>query len=288
MNYSTEDIYQLLAKSEWNKLLDFESKYRTRIVNDNTLKKIFDSFFINQVIEYISTENDKQYCALVLNKIYKRFLHHRNKTYSIPDKQFEEFVAHYIQILISINDLKLAYNISKNWSQISIAKEFVREYEKTNPEEIYHSNSNTIKVSINSNIQKENYTIPLFKSNQEYEFFYAVRESYPNYYTYPNVAVSCIIDYNKIKNNLTNQEKEYFFKAIIDSVVFEELENNYIPKFYFELDSIYHDQEKQKEKDIIKDKIFSLAGQKLLRIREKNNSNLNRNDFKKLIKELLK
>jgi len=78
-----------------------------------------------------------------------------------------------------------------------------------------------------------------------------------------------------------------FFKAIIDNVVFIQTENNFEPKFYFELDSVYHDEEEQQIKDKIKDKFFSLAGQRLIRIRARDNKNLIRNDFKKLIEEIL-
>jgi len=287
MDYKLENIYELLQKSDWDKLLSIESKHRTDIIKDPMIKQIFDVYFIDAVINYVKNEKDKLSCSLVLKKIYNRFIHHRNKTYSIPDKKFEELVIHYLSTLQMVGSSDIAYNIAQKWKDIEEANKFVVLYENTHSKELIHSNNDTIKVSVNPNIQKENHTISLFKSNQEYEFYYAIRESYPNYLTYPNVAVSCIIDFDKIKDNLNKNEKEYFFKAIVDCVVYEELNTDFIPKFYFELDSIYHDEEKQKVKDSIKDKFFSLAGQELMRIRGKYNISLKRNDFKKMIKEVL-
>lgn len=96
------------------------------------------------------------------------------------------------------------------------------------------------------------------------------------------------MDFDKIKDSLNEKEKNYFFKAIIDCVVFRNERNNFFPIHFIELDSIYHDDERQKEKDTIKDKILSLSGQKLLRIRANNQENLSKEDFFNLIKEEFK
>lgn len=287
MNCTTENLFELLQKSEWDQLLSLESKYRQRIINDEMMKQVFDIYFIDAVINYTKDEKDKLYCSVVLRKIYFKFLHLRNDTYAISDAKFEELVINYLSILQSLGEDKTAYLIAGKWAHLNYSKELITKYENTHSKELKHSSDDTIKVSINPDIQKENHTIKLFKSKQEYEFFYAIRENYPNYYTYPNVAVSCIIDFDKIKNKLSNTEKDYFFKAIVDSVVYEQSDDNFIPKFYFELDSIYHDEKKQIAKDSIKDKIFSLAGQELIRIRAKTSTNLVRSDFKKMINELI-
>lgn len=287
MDCTTENLFEMLQKSEWDQLLSLESNYRQSIIDDAMMKQVFDIYFIDAVINYAKNEKDKLYCSLVLKKVYFKFLHLRNDTYAIPDVKFEEFVISYLNILQSLEEDKSAYLIACKWTHLNYAKELITQYENTHSKELKHSSDDTIKVSINPNIQKENHTIKLFKSKQEYEFFYAVRENFPNYYTYPNVAVSCIVDFDKIKDKLSNTEKEYFFKAIVDSVVYEQTDDNFIPKFYFELDSIYHDEKKQMAKDTIKDKFFSLAGQELIRIRAKTSTNLVRSDFKKMINELI-
>ena len=108
----------------------------------------------------------------------------------------------------------------------------------------------------------------LFKSIQEYEFYKGAKAVYQSWLVLPNVALSAVIDFSIIKNTLTIEEKEYFFRALIDCVVIN-TDKKYIPFKFIELDSKYHDTKVQKEKDMLKDNILSKAGQKLIRIRQK-------------------
>ncbi|HFU75730.1 MAG TPA: DUF2726 domain-containing protein [Arcobacter sp.] len=278
-----ERMFQLLQKCEWEKLLEYEYMYQKEIINNPSLKSTFDKYFISSLLDDLKNKNDKTYSYVILKRVYQRFLQHRNKTYNIPEEIFEKLIIYYLEILQFQKEIKTAQHIANTWNHLDVCKTYLL----TQPKEIKHSKNDSIKISENSNIKKENHTIPLFKSKQEFEFFYAIREYYPNYLTYPNVAISCVINYQKIQHHLNNNEKNYFFKSIIDSVVFIQTENNFEPKFYFELDSIYHDKEEQQLKDIMKDKFFSLAGQRLIRIRAKDNKNLIRNDFKKMIQEIL-
>ena len=283
---TTEEIFKLLEESKWDELLDFEYKYRSDIINNPSIKQVFDKYFIDALILDLEHGKEQIYSYLIFKRVYQRFIQHRNIIYQIPEETFERFVIIYLKSL-QVQNVTLAYNVSKKWSHLEDSQKFILDYEKNQSKIIKHSTEDSIEMKINPNIQEKNHTINLFRSKQEYEFFYAIREYYPNYFTYPNVAVSCIIDYKKIKNNLTAKEKDYFFKAIIDNVVYVQTDKNFISNFYFELDSIYHDGEKEIEKDKMKDKIFSLSGQKLRRIRAINNNNLLRKDFKRLINEVL-
>ncbi len=73
--------------------------------------------------------------------------------------------------------------------------------------------------------------------------------------------------------------------AIVDCVVFD-YHQLYLPKFFFELDSSYHDNPAQKKRDEYKNNILSAAGQKLHRIR-RTDGGQGRVDFTRLIRELL-
>jgi hypothetical protein len=101
---------------------------------------------------------------------------------------------------------------------------------------------------------------------------------------YPNVALSCLINFDKIKNNLSEEEKSFFFKGIVNCVVFEQ-HNSYKPTKFFELDNPHHNLPEQKLRDSYKDKILALAGQRLYRIRKTSN-NQGRTEFMKLIREI--
>lgn len=107
----------------------------------------------------------------------------------------------------------------------------------------------------------------LFKSAQEVDFFLAVREVFPTYFVYPNVALSAMIDYERLRDELTADERAYFFRALIDCVVFDQ-HDSYRPRFCFELDSALHDDAARQERDRRKERILALAGLPLHRIRK--------------------
>ena len=142
-------------------------------------------------------------------------------------------------------------------------------------------------VEINPDIDlQSDHRKTLFNSYQEVEFFLALKRVFDSYQIYPNVGLSSIIDINKIKEKLDQKEIEYFFKSSVDFAVFEPFKN-YIPIYFFEIDSVYHDTEEQIVKDRIKSKIFSLSGQKLYRIR-KNIDSVDEEEFEKLIRDIRK
>ncbi|OJV35912.1 MAG: hypothetical protein BGO29_07400 [Bacteroidales bacterium 36-12] len=129
------------------------------------------------------------------------------------------------------------------------------------------------------------YTISLFKSKQEIEFFYALKRTFEMYQIYPNVSISCLLNWTLLKNELTENERRYFFTGIIDFVVFDQAEG-FKPIHFFELDSIYHDNSESEKKDQMKDSILAKAGVKITRIR-KQDKNVDEQEFIKLIRELL-
>ena len=87
-----------------------------------------------------------------------------------------------------------------------------------------------------------------------------------------------------INTELTADEKEYFYKGIVDFVVFDQAKE-YKPVHFYELDSAYHDTDERKKKDNLKDSIFSKAGVKIVRIRKEDKS-VSVQEFIQLIREL--
>lgn len=64
-----------------------------------------------------------------------------------------------------------------------------------------------------------------FKSKLESEFYQALKNVFPTYFIYPNVALSNIFEFDKIQEHLGVNSKNYFFKAIIDFVVYDPTDN---------------------------------------------------------------
>lgn len=106
----------------------------------------------------------------------------------------------------------------------------------------------------------------LFKSEQEHIFFEALRDVFPTHLVYPNAALSATLDFDRLAGALTSAERRYFFRAVVDAVVVDPLEEMR-PVFFFELDSALHDTAERREKDRLKEHILARAGQVLFRVR---------------------
>lgn len=114
------------------------------------------------------------------------------------------------------------------------------------------------------------HTQSLFKSQQERWFFQAVRHVFPTYLVYPNVALHAALDFEALREQLTPEERTYFFRALLDCAVFDQ-EHDYRPCFFFELDSPLHDDPERQARDAQKDRILALAGHRLYRVRPPRN-----------------
>ena len=280
-NIDYEHIYQLIFRKEWVELLDIiVHKYSKITSSDEQVMravKIFeDEFFIE-----LDKGNENDNIAPLLNNL---LLLHIGRTYKLPEERFVRVVVELTRIYSEKGRKEEAYRYAELCPKNEACANFMKNYKNTLPKVIEHSQSDQIRVTENRKIVNENYTTSLFKSRQEEEFFMGVREAFPMYTVYPNVALSCVINFDKIKIHLSQEERAFFFKGIIDCVVFDH-HKNYKPTRFYELDSFYHDSPEQKQKDSYKDNILSLAGQRLNRIRQ-TLGNQGRNEFMMLVREM--
>jgi hypothetical protein len=129
-----------------------------------------------------------------------------------------------------------------------------------------HPAQNRVHVSVTTPATAATHSLSLFKSAQEAAFFHALRTVFQTYTPYPNVALSSLIDFEAIRPRLAPKERDYFFKGIVDCVLFDP-HDDYRPVHFFELDSAHHDDPDQQEKDGYKDRIIAAAGHRLYRVR---------------------
>ena len=104
-------------------------------------------------------------------------------------------------------------------------------------------------------------------------------DKFKNLRTMPNVALSNVISFSSIKSKLTPQQQDYFLKTSIDNVVYE----GNIPKYFFELDSSFHDDKYVQLKDKDKDFFCEISGIKLIRIRPEHPNQTSVDDFKRIV-----
>ena len=279
-NINYEQIYQLTLRKQWVELLELVYQCSKAASSDELVMRAVQTFedeFFSELDKGVVKDNIE---TILLNL----FLLDKGRTYKLSEERSVRVVVELVNFYKRQGLPNKAYDYAQFYPLNEVCAEIIRLHQKSLPKVVQHSQSNQIKVTENRSIANVDHTTSLFKSRQEVDFFMALREIFQMFVVYPNVALSCLIDFDKIKDSLSLEEKSFFFKGIIDCVVFDQ-HNSYKPINFFELDSHYHDRHDQKLKDSYKDNILTLAGQRLYRIR-KTSGNQGRAEFMKLIREI--
>lgn len=279
-----ELIFQILNSKEWLRLVEIlkNNEYYEFIINEPILRPIVNQYLIEELLNNSSLEGTPTFKHILL-EFYKLHISNRYK-FEFSKIDFEKLIE---KIIKEEKDLTIAYNYALKCSENLLCKKTIEKFKKNLPKKVKHSQESYFSVSSNKNIRKEDCSRSLFKSHQEFLFFKAVRELFPMYLVLPNVSANAVIEFDLIEGLLNPEEKKYFFMMLIDCVVID-TENKYKPINFIELDGPHHEyDEEQKKKDIIKDKILSIAGQKLIRIKPKIIVS-SESDFIPLIRETIK
>ncbi|AAO58200.1 DUF2726 domain-containing protein [Pseudomonas syringae group genomosp. 3] len=178
-------------------------------------------------------------------------------------------------------------NYAQTHQHRPLAKEIIQSFLRAKPEAVSASLRTNMTVRATEVTPGEPKTIRLFKSKQEENFYEAVRRVFPTFHPYPNVALSCVLDYQAIKDQLSEKARSYFFRGIVDSVVFD-VGSGYVPKYFIELDSSFHDDPQAQANDLLKDAIFRAANTKLIRIRPLDAKASSVEEFERLVRELMR
>jgi hypothetical protein len=278
---NSEQVYQFLAQKKWSELVDLLHTYCKVITSDYALDaafKVVESEIFRNFDEFQQDEKFER-------NLSNLHLLHSGKLYLLSDTTVNKLIVELAKLYDRKGDIEQAYYYAAKFPQDSLCASIIEKYSQTLPKVVTHSQSQKIRVTENKNVSASNHTISLFKSSQEHDFFMAVRDVFPMFMVYPNVALSTLIDFDKIQSLLSSDEKNYFFTAVVDSVVFDQ-HKEYIPIYFFELDSSTHDNDSQRKRDKMKDNILAAAGQRLYRIRKLSHSQ-GKKEFMKLISEVV-
>lgn len=142
-----------------------------------------------------------------------------------------------------------------------------------------------LDAAVRAPLSAADHTVGLFKSRQEEAFFQAVRDVFATFFVYPNVALSALVDYDAVRDGLTPDERAYFFRGLVDCVVFDP-EGGFRPRWFFEVDSPLHDVPERQVNDRRKERILALAGQRLWRVRPRGRAD--RAAFAALVRALVR
>ncbi len=272
---SHEAFYQLIYDRQWAALLDALHRHHEAVAADVLLTRAAETF-VAAFFEALAGSGPEAFSEA----LEKLFLLHTGGFYRLPEARFEQVIEALVALHVGRPEAAVGYARFCPGNDRCAA--VLRAHAP--PEPVPHAQADALDVAAMAPLGERDATIALFKSQQEADFFLAVREVYATYFVYPNVALSCLVDYEQIKEHLSGEERRYFFRGIVDCVVFDQHEG-YRPRFFFELDSPLHDAEAQQARDRRKERILALAGQRLFRIRRRD-AGPGRAAFVTLLKEL--
>jgi hypothetical protein len=271
----------MLARKEWDEIAKIMYKNAKLLGSDPIIQqaiRLFESEFFSETERLTPRERLKvyEYPGLIIEL----------KKHAFSEQFVGRFVDEKLKLLnVENSDSLLSFAASHQ--DRPLAREMLREISAKKPEVIADARREHVSIRATTTTEDHARTTNLFKSKQEQHFFEAVRDAFPTYHPYPNVAVSCVLDFDAIKARIGQLEREYFFRAIIDCVVFD-TKNGYEPKFFIELDSHFHDGQRARENDALKDSIFNAANVKLIRIRAHQDSETTVHRFKQLVLEVMR
>src|SRR5690606_20230060 len=272
-----ETVYRLLMEERWTELLDLVYRNRTDVADDPLLKHAVD-VFARTFVERLPTRQTEWIKA----DVEKLFLLHAGGFHRLEGDPFEQVILALVDLHADdpVASAGYARHLPENPRCAAILERFdVRRG-------VLHSQRDLIDLHDTRPAPDADYRIPLFKSRREVEFFLAVREVFATYLVYPNVAISTVLDFDAIKPGLSSEERSYFFRGVVDCVVFDQ-HGDYRPIHFFEVDSALHDDPGRSDRDAMKDRIFSAAGQRLVRVRPRDPS-AGRDAYVRLLHGLLR
>ncbi|MBS1154444.1 MAG: hypothetical protein H6R07_368 [Proteobacteria bacterium] len=105
----------------------------------------------------------------------------------------------------------------------------------------------------------------VFNSQREFTIYQVLVQLCPNHLVFPNCALQSVMSYERMKELVSEDDFGYYLRASVDIVVVSS--TTYLPMLAIEVDSVWHDTERQQRNDDKKDRLFASAGIPFMRLR---------------------
>jgi hypothetical protein len=271
-----ELFYSKMANNDWGFVYDFMKKNNAYFKKNLLELERISGFIACEYVRYIPTEKP----VLILTLSQKMISLNKSGWVLFTVPQLIDIENVTLDCLTKEDRVSFAKSFCVHSPRANILeKELTEKVDRREPVEV-------IKPKTNKAFSRKDWLSPLFKSSQELEFYQSLKSSFPNHFIYPNVALSNIFNFDSLRNSINAKERDYFFKAVIDFVVYDPTDLH-VPNYFFEVDSHYHDNPAAKVKDSMKDNIFLSANIPLHRVRLLEYTNTPRHEFTAKIKKLL-
>jgi hypothetical protein len=105
----------------------------------------------------------------------------------------------------------------------------------------------------------------VFNSNREFTIYQVMVQLCPNHLVFPNSSLQSIMSFDRMKQLVSEDDFGYYLRASVDIVVVSA--TTFLPLLAIEVDSVWHDTERQQRNDDKKDRLFATAGIPFMRLR---------------------
>lgn len=105
----------------------------------------------------------------------------------------------------------------------------------------------------------------VFNSQREFTIYQVLVQLCPNHLVFPNCSLQSVMTYERMKELVSEDDFGYYLRASVDIVVVSS--TTYLPMLAIEVDSVWHDTERQQKNDDKKDRLFAAAGVPFMRLR---------------------
>ena len=261
-----ERMYQLAHAAAWTEGLRLVHQHPEAAASDPPVRQAVQTF----ADAFFASLDDTLRTADEAEALEKWLLLHHGGFWTLAPDRFEQSVAALVRWHRQHNRRNAARQAARFAPELPVCADVLAEDVPDAPafprRVLDHPLAEAIEVSANQPAPGVDHATGLFRSPQEEAFFHALREAFPTFAPYPNVALSSLIDFEALRGDLSASERAFFFKGIVDCVLFDP-HAGYRPVYFFELDSTHHDAPTQQQNDHYKDRILALAGHRLYRIR---------------------
>jgi len=230
-----ERIYQLTHDGDWPALLALIHAHPQAAAKDDLVQRALDTF--EQA--FFADLDDGALEPAQADVLEKFILLHSGGIYRLDADRFATLVVRFVEWHLTDGDERAARQYARFCPDREPCASLVAPpaAESANARleprrvEVDHPARDRVHVTVTTPATAADHATSLFKSPQEAAFFRAVRDAFPTFTPYPNVALSSLIDFEAIRPRLSPEARAYFFKATVDCVVFDahELETTDLP-----------------------------------------------------------
>lgn len=105
----------------------------------------------------------------------------------------------------------------------------------------------------------------VFNSQREFTIYQLMVQLCPNHLVFPNSSLQSFMSYERMKELVNDDDFGYYLRCSVDVLVVSS--TTYLPMLAIEVDSVWHDTERQQKNDGKKDRLFAAAGVPFMRLR---------------------